>query len=46
MTRTVLLGDICSYVTEKVPIAEMALEDYVSTENLIADKGGLSLASN
>lgn len=46
MTQTVLLGDTCSYVTEKVAVESVALIDYVSTENLIADKGGLSIASN
>ena len=46
MTQTILLGDICRYVTEKIPVSEVALEDYASTENLIAEKGGLSLASN
>ena len=46
MTQTVLLGDACSYVTEKISVNDVELADYVSTENLIADKGGLSLASN
>ena len=46
MTQTVLLGDICHYITEKTSVSEVALKDYVSTENLIAEKGGLSLASN
>ncbi len=46
MTQTVLLGDICHYVTEKIAVGEVALQDYVSTENLIADKKGLSLATN
>jgi type I restriction enzyme S subunit len=46
MTQTVLLGDIARYITEKVSINELVLQDYVSTENLIADKGGLSIASN
>lgn len=46
MIQTVLLGDICHYITEKISVSEVALKDYVSTENLIAEKGGLSLASN
>lgn len=46
MTQTVLLGDICSYVTEKISVNDVTLADYVSTENLIADKGGLALATN
>lgn len=45
MTQPFLLGDICTYVTEKVAINDVARNDYVSTENLIAEKGGLSLAS-
>lgn len=46
MMRSVLLGDICSYVTEKIAVDQIALNDYVSTENLLPDKGGLSLATN
>lgn len=46
MTQTVLLGNVCRYVTDKISVDEVGLEDYVSTENLLAEKGGLSLASN
>ena len=41
MTRTVLLGDIVKYVTEKISTDSVHLEDYVSTENLLPDKAGL-----
>lgn len=46
MTQTVLLGAEAKYVTDKVPVKEIKLEDYVSTENLLPDKAGLSLAAN
>lgn len=45
MTQTVLLGDVCRYVNDKVSVDGVTLESYVSTENLIADKGGLELAA-
>jgi type I restriction enzyme S subunit len=46
MSQTVLLGDICKYITDKIAVGEISLGDYVSTENLLPEKGGLSLASN
>lgn len=46
MAKMVSLGDVCLYVTEKISVSALALEDYVSTENLIANKGGISLATN
>lgn len=46
MSRTVLLGDIATYITEKVSVSDVRLLDYISTENLIADKGGITLATN
>lgn len=46
MTRTVLLGDVAQYMTNKVPVGDVKLSDYVSTENLLPDKAGLSLAAN
>lgn len=45
MTQVVSLGDICKYVTTKVAVGDVALSDYVSTENLLVDRGGLTLAS-
>ncbi len=46
MTQTVLLGDVARYITEKVSVDNVLLADYVSTENLIPDKGGITLAAN
>ena len=43
--RTVLLGDICSYVNSKIQVEQVQLTDYVSTENLLQNKGGLSVAN-
>ena len=45
MMRTVLLRDICSYVSCKTPVEQIQLVDYVSTENLLQNKGGLSVAN-
>ena len=44
MTQTVLLGDVCEYITEKVLVEKIDLVDYVSTENLLPDKNGLVVA--
>ena len=45
MMRTVLLSDICSYVNSKIQVEQVQLTDYVSTENLLHNKGGLSVAN-
>jgi len=45
MMRTVLLRDVCSYVSCKTPVEQIQLVDYVSTENLLQNKGGLSVAN-
>ncbi len=44
MTK-VLLGDICRYISSKISVDQVQLVDYVSTENLLQNKGGLSIAS-
>ncbi len=40
------LGEIASFVTEKVSVQDVRLEDYISTENMLPDKGGITIASN
>lgn len=40
-----VLSDICNYITERIPIKEVAPIDYISTENMIVDKGGVNMAS-
>ncbi|MBQ4478877.1 MAG: restriction endonuclease subunit S [Bacteroidales bacterium] len=40
------LGEIASFVKEKISVQEIDLEDYISTENMLADKGGITTASN
>ena len=43
--RIVSLSDICSYVNSKIPVEQVQLANYVSTENLLQNKGGLSVAN-
>ena len=45
MMRIVSLSDICSYVNSKIPVEQVQLANYVSTENLLQNKGGLSVAN-
>ena len=40
-----VLSDICYYVSDKIPVKQVQLADYVSTENLLQNKGGLSVAN-
>jgi len=39
------LGDVADFVNEKIPLERVALENYVSTENILADYGGVTRAS-
>lgn len=40
------LGEIVTLQTAKVSVNEIPLDDYVSTENMVADKGGIIRASS
>ena len=40
------LGEVATFVKEKISVQEIGLEDYISTENMLADKGGITTASN
>ena len=39
------LGDVADFVNEKIPLERVALENYVSTENILPDYGGVAKAS-
>nr|WP_295786863.1 restriction endonuclease subunit S [Rhodoferax sp.] len=39
------LGTLADFANEKISLEEVALEDYVSTENILADYGGIARAS-
>ena len=39
------LGHVADFVNEKIPLERVALENYVSTENILADYGGVTGAS-
>lgn len=43
--KTVLLGDVALYVSDKIAVERVNLEDYVSTENLLPYRAGLTLAA-
>lgn len=40
------LSDICFYVKEKVAVSVLENTDYVSTENMIPNKGGITTATS
>jgi type I restriction enzyme, S subunit len=40
------LKDIASYITEKIDLDEININNFVSTENMLADKGGIAIASS
>jgi len=39
------LGTVAVFVNEKIPVEQVALENYVSTENILPDFGGVARAS-
>lgn len=42
--QKVKLGDICGYSRSRIPISEVNLHNYVSTENLLKERGGKIIA--
>ena len=40
------LIDICSYVKEKVSVSKLTVQTYISTENMLPNKGGITTATN
>lgn len=39
------LSDICSYVKGKISVASLTADTYISTENMLPNKGGITTAS-
>lgn len=39
------LGDVAFYVNEKINVSEISLKNYISTENMISDRGGVIQAT-
>ncbi len=39
------LGDVADFLNEKIPLERVALENYVSTENILSNYGGVARAS-
>ncbi|MBR5167918.1 MAG: restriction endonuclease subunit S [Salinivirgaceae bacterium] len=40
------LGEITDFVKEKISVKDVAVENYISTENMLPDKGGITDASS
>ncbi len=40
------LSDICFYRKEKIAVAELDRENYISTENMLPDKNGVTIATS
>jgi len=40
-----LLGNVAEFVNEKIPLERVEVENYVSTENILPDYGGIARAS-
>lgn len=39
------LGNLCSYVNERIDVSDLNLNNYISTENMLADKNGVAIAT-
>ena len=40
------LGEIATFISEKVSVKDISIENYISTENMVSDKGGIIVATN
>lgn len=40
------LGEICSFVKDKISMRDVSTDVYISTENMLPDKGGITRASS
>ena len=40
------LGDICSFATDKISVSQLNKNNYISTENLLQNKGGIVPATS
>lgn len=39
------LSDLCSFVNEKISLSELTKDTYISTENMLTNRGGITVAS-
>jgi type I restriction enzyme, S subunit len=44
--KELTLGDICAFTTDRIEVSELTLDNYISTENMIPNKGGITRASS
>ena len=42
----IILNNICSYIYKKINVSELNLENYISTENMLPNKSGITLSAN
>lgn len=44
--RVGLVRDLCSYSENRISIKDLSLENYISTENMLQERGGVTIANN
>ena len=44
--RVGLVRDLCSYSQNRISIEDISLETYISTENMLQERGGVTIANN
>ncbi len=44
--KKIKLGDVCKFVAEKISVSNLTKNNYISTENLLPNKGGINLANS
>lgn len=45
-TTVLRLSDICKYVSQKIDCQSLTLDNYISTENMVPSRGGVTKSSN
>ena len=44
--RVGLIRDLCNYSQNRISIENLSIENYISTENMLQERGGVTIASN
>ena len=42
---SMILSDICGFADGRIAVAKLSTENYISTENMIPNKGGVTKSS-
>ena len=44
--KKIKLGDVCKFSSDKISVSTLTEKNYISTENLLPNRGGITFAEN